>query len=82
MSPLLFSIATHPILVKMHELATCGEIVELALSSRKQFVGKHVPPDGRYRELADLRTGSDRFRPIKKDTYVNMPKIHIGINMT
>ena len=28
------------------------------------FVGKHVPPDGRYREPAYLRTGPDRFRPI------------------
>ena len=45
-------------------------------------VGKHVPPDGRYREPADLRTSSDRFRPIEKDTYVNMPKSHICINMT
>ena len=47
-----------------------------------EFVGKHVPPDGRYREPADLRTGSDWFRPIEKDTYVNMPKSHICINMT
>ena len=42
-------------------------------------VGKHVPPDERYREPADLRTGSDQFRPIGKDTYVNMPKSHIYI---
>ena len=40
-------------------------------------VGKLVPPDGRYREPANLRTGSDQFRPIEKDTYVNMPKSHI-----
>ena len=40
-----------------------------------EFVGKHVPPDGRYREPADLRTGSDRFRSIGKDTNVNMPKV-------
>ena len=34
LSPLLFSIVTHLILVKMHELATCGEI---ALPSGKQL---------------------------------------------
>ena len=37
-------------------------------------VGKHVPPDGRYREPADLRTGPDRFRPIGR-THVNSPKV-------
>ena len=31
LSPLLFVFATHRILVKMHALTTCGEIVELAL---------------------------------------------------
>ena len=46
------------------------------------MLGKHVPPDGRYREPVDPRTGTDRSRPIGKDTYVNMPKSHICINMT
>ena len=27
----------------------------------ERFVGKHVPPDGRYREPVDRRTGPDRF---------------------
>ena len=45
-------------------------------------VGKHVPLDGRYTEPADLRTGPDRFLTDWKDTYVNMPKSHICINMT
>ena len=26
-----------------------------------EFVGKHVPPDGRYREMVDLRTRPDQF---------------------
>ena len=45
MSPLLFSIATHPILVKMHELATCGEIVGLALPSGKQLSAQALADD-------------------------------------
>ena len=40
MSPLLFAIATHLILVKMHELATCGEIVGLAFPSGKQLIAQ------------------------------------------
>ena len=45
LSPLLFLIATHPILVKMHELATGGEIVGLALQSMKQFVAQALVND-------------------------------------
>ena len=43
--------------------------------TKERGVGKHVPPDGRYREPADPRTSSDRLRPIGKDTNVNMPKV-------
>ena len=50
------------------------EDANLTFSGEKS-VGKHVPPDERYREPVDPRTGSDRFRPIGKDTYVNMPKV-------
>ena len=46
------------------------------------LLGKHVPLDGRYREPVDPKTGTDRSRPIGKDTYVNMPKSHICINLT
>ena len=45
LSPLLFEIATHPILVKMHELATCGEIVGLALPSGKQWIAQALADD-------------------------------------
>ena len=45
LSPLLFAIATHPILVKMHELATCGEIVGLALPSGKQLIAQALADD-------------------------------------
>ena len=58
------------------------DFMEWVETPDKGSVGKHVPPDGRYREPADLRTGPDRFRPIEKDTYANMPKSHIGINTT
>ena len=45
LSPLLFAIATQPILVKMNELATHGEIVGLALPSGKQFIAQALADD-------------------------------------
>ena len=41
-----------------------GQVVEILTSFyavvHKRSVGKHVPPDGRCREPAELRTGPDR----------------------
>ena len=37
LTPLLFAIATHPILLKMHELVTCREIITTALLPQKQI---------------------------------------------
>ena len=45
LSPLLFAIATHPILVKMQELAISGEIVGLALPSGKQLIAQALADD-------------------------------------
>ena len=45
LSPLLFAIATHPILVRMHELATRGEIVGLALPSGKHLIAQALADD-------------------------------------
>ena len=45
LSPLLFAIVTHPILVKMHELAICGDIVGLVLPSGKQLIAQALADD-------------------------------------
>ena len=45
MSALLFAIVTHPILVKMHELAICGDIVGLVLPSGKQLIAQALADD-------------------------------------
>ena len=44
-SPLLFVIATHPLLVKMHELAASREIVGFALPFEKQLVVQELVDD-------------------------------------
>jgi hypothetical protein len=45
LSPLLFSIVTHPILVKMHELAISRDIVGLVLPSGKQLIAQALADD-------------------------------------
>ena len=45
LSPLLFAIATHLIWVKMYELATCGEIIGLALPLGKQLIAQALADD-------------------------------------
>ena len=45
LSLLLFAIATHPIWVKMHALATCGEIVGLTLPLGKQLIAQALTDD-------------------------------------
>jgi hypothetical protein len=45
LSPLLFYIVTHPILVKMHEFAISRDIVGLVLPSGKQLIAQALADD-------------------------------------
>ena len=60
-------------------------MIEEKMSLVQGDVGKHVPPDGTGCKVQ--RTGSSQNRPRLvptdwEDKDVNMPKSHMGINMT
>ena len=62
-----------------------SEARQISSFKRVVTVGKHVPPDGTGRKMQRTVSSQNRPRSVPtgwEDRDVNMPKSHIGINMT